>query len=145
MNHDHERGQALVEFAIASLAALTMFFGIIDFARALYTDHLVTNGARLATRYAMVNSVAACAGGNPDPLQAYVLAQSPGLTSSLLTVTTACPGGNAGCTSHRRVLVSLRRAVRLVADDPVHEQLADGDVAIAWSASRTSPPGCSRR
>jgi len=99
VTHEHERGQVLAEFAIASLAALTMFFGIIDFARALYTDHLVTNGARLATRYAMVNSVAACAGGNPDPLQAYVLAQSPGLTSSLLTVTTACPGGNAGCTS----------------------------------------------
>jgi Flp pilus assembly protein TadG len=99
VSHDRERGQVLAEFAICSLAALTMFFGIIDFARALYTDHLVTNGARLATRYAMVNSAAACAGGTPDPLQAYVLAQSPGLTASLLTVTTTCPGGNAGCTS----------------------------------------------
>jgi len=93
----NERGQVLAEFAIASLAAIMMFFGIIDIGRALYTYHLVAEGARLATRYAIVNGVASCAGGSPDPLQSYVSDQSWGITPSLLTVTTTCPGGNTGC------------------------------------------------
>ncbi len=95
----NDRGQVLAEFAVCSLAAIVMLFGIIDFARALYTYHLVSEGARLASRYAIVNGVAACAGGSPDPLKAYVLAQSAGITASLLTVTTTCAGGNTGCTS----------------------------------------------
>jgi Flp pilus assembly protein TadG len=93
------RGQVLAEFAAASLAALTLMLGILDFARAVYTFHLVSDGARIATRYAIVNGVASCAGGTPDPLQAYVLAASPGITASKLTVTTTCAGGNSGCSS----------------------------------------------
>ena len=95
----NDRGQVLAEFAVCSLAAIVLIFGIIDFARALYTYHLVSNGARLATRYAIVNGVASCAGGSPDPLRAYVLAQSTGITAAQLTVTTTCPGGNTGCIS----------------------------------------------
>jgi Flp pilus assembly protein TadG len=94
-----QRGQVLAEFAVASLAAIMMLFGILDFARALYTYHLVTEGARLATRYAIVNGVAACAGTTPDPLQTYVSGQSFGITPSLLVVKTTCPGGNTGCSS----------------------------------------------
>jgi Flp pilus assembly protein TadG len=93
------RGQVLAEFAICSLAALVMLLGILDFGRALYTYHLVDEGARLATRYAIVNGVAACAGGSPDPLQSYVTGQSSGIVPSQMTVTTTCPGGNSGCSS----------------------------------------------
>ncbi len=50
--------------------------------RALYTYHLVSNGARLASRYAIVNGIASCAGGSPDPLQTYVTGQSRGITAS---------------------------------------------------------------
>lgn len=95
----NQRGQVLAEFAVCSLAALTLFLGTIDFARALYTYHLVDEGARLGTRYAIVNGDAACAGGSPDPLQTYVSGQAPGITPSLMTVTTTCPGGNTGCSS----------------------------------------------
>jgi Flp pilus assembly protein TadG len=93
------RGQALAEFTVCSLAALTLLLGIIDFGRALYTYHLVSEGVRLATRYAIVNGVTSCAGGNPDPLFSYVVGTSPGITANQLTVTTACPGGNTGCSS----------------------------------------------
>lgn len=95
----NERGQVLAEFAVASLAALLMFFGILDFARALYTYHLVAEDARLASRYAIVNGVASCTGATPDPLQAYVAGLSPGTTASLLVVKTTCAGGNIGCSS----------------------------------------------
>lgn len=95
----NDRGQVLAEFAVASLAAITMLLGIIDCSRAIYTYHLVAEDARIATRYAIVNAVASCAGGSPDPLQSYVSGQSWGMTPSQLTVTTTCPGGNTGCTS----------------------------------------------
>jgi Flp pilus assembly protein TadG len=93
------RGQVLAEFAVCSLAALTMLLGTIDLARGIYTYHLVSEGARLATRYAIVNGAASCAGGSPDPLLAYVTSESWGITASQLAVTTSCPGGNTGCTS----------------------------------------------
>ena len=93
------RGQVLAEFAVCSLAAMVILLGIVDFGRALYTDHLVADGARLGSRYAIVNGVAACAGGNPDPLQSYVSGLSPGIAPSQLTVKTTCPGRNTGCSS----------------------------------------------
>ena len=93
------RGQVLAEFAVCSLAALVILLGIIDFGRALYTYHVVSEGARLATRYAIVNGVAACAGGSPDPLQSYVAGASPGTSAAQMTVTTTCPGANTGCSS----------------------------------------------
>jgi Flp pilus assembly protein TadG len=99
VKREHQRGQVLAEFAVCSLAAMIMLLGTMDFGRALYTEHLVTNGARLATRYAIVHAAAACAGGSPDPLQAYVLAQSPGMANAQLTVTTSCPGTNTSCNS----------------------------------------------
>jgi Flp pilus assembly protein TadG len=95
----NDRGQVLAEFAVASLAAITLLLGIIDVGRSVYTYHLVAEDARLATRYAIVNGQASCAGGSPDPLQSYVSNQSWGMTPSALTVTTTCPGGNTGCSS----------------------------------------------
>jgi Flp pilus assembly protein TadG len=94
-----ERGTALVEFALVSSALVLLMFSIIDFARAVYTEHLIDYGARLGIRYAIVNGVASCAGGTPDPLQSYVRGLSPGINASQLTVTTTCPGGNTGCSS----------------------------------------------
>lgn len=94
-----ERGSTLAEFAIVSIAVLTLIFGIIDFGRAIYSYHLVSNGARLGTRYAIVHGTASCEGGSPDPLQSYVSSQAPLVGLGALTVTTTCPGGNTGCTS----------------------------------------------
>jgi Flp pilus assembly protein TadG len=95
----NDRGQVLAEFAVASLAAITLLLGIIDTGSAVYTYHLIGNAARLATRYAIVNGVAACAGGSPDPLFADVSSQSWGIDPTQLTVTSTCPGGNTGCPS----------------------------------------------
>lgn len=90
MSRASQRGAVLAEFAIVSLATLTIIFGIIDFGRALYTYHLVAEVAREGARYAIVNGAAACAGGSPDPLQSYVTAQAPLAGSGALVVTTTC-------------------------------------------------------
>ena len=93
-----ERGSALAEFAIVSTAALTLIFGIIDFGRALYTYHLVSEAARLGSRYAVVRGSTACAGGTPDPLQSYVSSQAPGIDPSQMIVNTRCTN-TTGCSS----------------------------------------------
>jgi Flp pilus assembly protein TadG len=49
-----ERGATLVEFAIVSTVLLTLMFSVIDFSRAIYAYHFVSNAAREATRYASV-------------------------------------------------------------------------------------------
>jgi Flp pilus assembly protein TadG len=51
---DPERGSTLVEFGLVLIMMFAILFGIIDFGRALYTYHFVTNAAREGTRYAIV-------------------------------------------------------------------------------------------
>jgi Flp pilus assembly protein TadG len=92
-----ERGSVLVEFAIASTVALTMIFGIVDFGRALYTYHLVSNAARGGSRYAIVRGAACTVSGCPataDQIQTYVRGLAPGIDPASLTVTTAWPGAS---------------------------------------------------
>lgn len=50
-----QRGATLVEFALICMVFLTMVFGIIEFSRALYSYHFLSNMARDATRWAAVN------------------------------------------------------------------------------------------
>jgi Flp pilus assembly protein TadG len=49
-----QRGNSMVEFALAATAFLLVLFGILEFARVLYIYHTVSNAARLASRWAMV-------------------------------------------------------------------------------------------
>jgi Flp pilus assembly protein TadG len=100
-NREGERGSAMVEFAIVSSVALTLIFGIIDFGRALYTYHLVSNAARLGSRYAMVRGSACAAPGCPadaGQIQDYVRSLSPGIEPSVLAVTTTWSSA-PGCKS----------------------------------------------
>lgn len=95
-----ERGSALVEFAIVSLAMLTLIFGIVDFGRGLYTYHLVSNGARAGSRYAIVHGSACTVSGCPATqanIQTYVRGLAPGIDTTQLTVTTSWATGS-GCT-----------------------------------------------
>ena len=92
MSAPSQRGSVLVEFVVVSLAALTLIFGIIEYGRAIYTLHLLSEVSRQGARYAIVNGATACPGGSPsqDPLQSYVRAQAPLAGPGALTVTTTC-------------------------------------------------------
>src|SRR5690348_7145449 len=50
-----EKGSTLVEFALVFMLLMTMMLGIVNFGRALYAYHFVSNAARSATRWAAVN------------------------------------------------------------------------------------------
>src|SRR3954469_14257490 len=46
----HRRAAAAVEFAVVSVAFVTLVLGIIELGRALMVQHLLTNAARQACR-----------------------------------------------------------------------------------------------
>ena len=102
----YERGTALVEFALVSVIAMTMLLGTVEFGRALYDYHLVSNAARLGTRYAIVHgsdcgkTLVGCTAATSSDIQTYVRGISPAIDPTLLTVTTTwanspdCFGGS---------------------------------------------------
>ena len=110
MTRHHERGAVIAEFAIVSTIVMTMIFGIVEFGRALYTYHMVSNAARIGTRYAIVRgtdcaqTMPGCTAATSSDIQAYVRSVSPVVDSNSLEVTTTwsnSPGcvdaGGAGC------------------------------------------------
>jgi Flp pilus assembly protein TadG len=87
-----QRGTALLEFAFTIVIAFVLIFGIIDFGRALYSYHFVSNAAREATRWASVrgalcsSSVTPCP-AQPADIQAYVMGIVPlGIDKGQITV-----------------------------------------------------------
>lgn len=59
-----EAGSTFLEMAITVMLLLVMLFGVIDFGRALYVYHFLSNAARTATRWASVNGHS-CGPGGP--------------------------------------------------------------------------------
>jgi Flp pilus assembly protein TadG len=51
---NREKGAAIVEYAFVLIVLFASIFGVIDFARAMYTYHFVSNAARDGTRFAIV-------------------------------------------------------------------------------------------
>ena len=103
-----DRGESLVEFAIAVSVLLMALFGIMDFARCMYTYHFVSYAAQQGARYAMVRGAdwtTACASAssydcsisssNESPVETYVQdLATPGITGSSITVTPSWPAEN---------------------------------------------------
>jgi len=94
-----EKGAALVEGALVMLVFLALIFGLMDFGRMVWVYTTIANGAREATRYAMVNGTASGHPASVAQIQAIVPSRSPGLDSSCLTTTvTFNPNQSAGST-----------------------------------------------
>jgi Flp pilus assembly protein TadG len=64
-----ERGGTLVEFAFTFVITIILMFAMIDFARALYSYHFVTNAAREAARWASVRGQMCTGLATPCPAQ----------------------------------------------------------------------------
>jgi Flp pilus assembly protein TadG len=118
-NRARERGSAIIEFAVTSIAFLAFLFGIIDTGRAIYVYEFVTYAARAGARWAMVRG-SQCSALNPNAwcepassattgataadIQTYVRTLNlPGIQASALTVnqtsTFVWPATGAGCNS----------------------------------------------
>jgi len=97
--HDRERGQALVDFALAIPITLLAILAVFDFGRALYTYDVITSAARIGSRYAIVHG-SACplptCPASPATIRAYVLSKINGIDPAKLTVTPTWSTG-PGC------------------------------------------------
>lgn len=108
MKRGGERGNSTVEFAFAAMALLLFVFGILEFGRALYTYHTVSNLARLGTRWAIVrgsgcttqNVLDNCPATQAE-VQTYVQSQAFALMNTgNITAVTQWPGTpTATCTN----------------------------------------------
>ena len=94
----------MVEFSIAAVLLLTVIFGIMDFARAVYADHFVSYAAQEGTRYAIVRggtfagttctttSTMDCAATAGD-VQSYVQSIAPpGISGTSVSASATWPG-----------------------------------------------------
>jgi Flp pilus assembly protein TadG len=100
-----DSGDALVEYAIVFLLFMTMIMGTIDFGRALYTYHYLSNVTRDAARWAAVNG-STCGGDSScngqgymdnrpatqSDVQTFITNQTPpGIDTTKLTTTVTWP------------------------------------------------------
>ena len=81
-------GQAIIEFAVASMVFMMIVFGTIDFGRAIFVQAELHNGVREGARVGKVKC------GNTAAIKQAVLDKSPaiGLTAGAIGVS------NSGCT-----------------------------------------------
>ena len=87
-----QRGQTLVEFALVVMMFLVVMFGLIEFARALWTWNTIVQATRAGARFAVVETPNP---SNDDAIKNYVVYLNsagtgdpvlPGLTTSNVTV-----------------------------------------------------------
>jgi len=90
-----ERGEALVEFAVATILIFTAILGQVDFGRMLFAYNVVSKVARQGVRYAAVRGYTAGANAaTSDAIKDYVAGQSVGyVTTDNVTVKTIDAAG----------------------------------------------------
>jgi len=88
-------GQAIVEFALVSVAFFMMVFGTVDLGRAIYMYSQLHNAVREGARYGKMNPTDA------TTIKAKVVAGASTLNLTSANVTVSCTGG---CTSSSTAL-----------------------------------------
>src|SRR5690348_3257047 len=95
-------GTALVEFGLVIVVFFMLVFGVMDFGRALYAYHFVSNAACEATRYAMVRGSTSTDPATAADIESYVKSRPPlGIDPSSLTVSTSWSPSDAPGSSVR--------------------------------------------
>lgn len=106
-----ERGSSLIEIAISVVVLVTLFMGLMDFSRAVYSWAFVSWAAQSGTRYAIVRGSrwagTACSStattdceATSANVQAYVQALAPpGVTGTKVSATTQWPGASPDSTT----------------------------------------------
>jgi Flp pilus assembly protein TadG len=90
-----DRGQAMAEFALVLTPCLALFFGIINFALALYCYDFVCYSAQQAVRYATVHGSTATTIATSSSMTSYVDGLVVGvLSTNAMTVTTTWSPNN---------------------------------------------------
>lgn len=98
----NDRGAALLEFGLVVMVFFMFVFGVMDFGRALYTYHFVSNAACEATRYAIVRGATSTDPATASEIADYVRSITPsGINPNNITVSTIWSPNNAPGSSVR--------------------------------------------
>jgi Flp pilus assembly protein TadG len=99
-----EDGNNLIEYALVFMVFMSLLLGIVDFSRALYSYHFLSNAAREATRWAAVrgntctNDGSCAAEALQSDIQTYVTSITPpGVDSTKLTTSAFWSGAGPVC------------------------------------------------
>jgi Flp pilus assembly protein TadG len=129
-----EDGNNLIEYALTFMFFMSMVLGIVDFSRALYSYHFLSDAAREATRWAAVrgatctNDGSCTAAASSADVIAYVTnITPPGLNLADLTTTPSwpgtgnCPGvnNNPGCPVNVTVSYQFNFVVPFIRTTPL--------------------------
>jgi Flp pilus assembly protein TadG len=85
VHRSHQRGQELVEYALALPLFLLLVMGILDMGRATYFYSAIHNSAREGARYGVIHPE------DVTGIETAVLTKAVGLDPAFLTVTTVLP------------------------------------------------------
>ena len=92
-----QKGQSLVEFALASVLFLTVVFGIMLFGLAIWQYNTVSSLAQEGARWASVRGSTSSTPATAAQLQTYLESRSPGfgitVTATPANPSAASPGG----------------------------------------------------
>jgi len=97
-----DRGQTLLEFALASVVFFITVFGTIEFGLAIYRYNMLSDLAQEGARWAAVHGSTSTLtpAGTAANLQAFVQSRAPGFT----VVATATPTANPSGTSPGQII-----------------------------------------
>ena len=106
----NEVGSAILEFGLVIVMFFMFVFGVMDFGRALYTYHFVSNAACEATRYAIVRGSNSTDPVTASDIASYVKSITPeGIDPNQLSVSaTWSPNDSPGSTVHVQVSDNFR-------------------------------------
>jgi Flp pilus assembly protein TadG len=89
-----ERGSYLVEYSLVFLIFVFVFFGIMEFGRAVTAYNILAGATREGTRFAIVNGSRSAVPATSEAIQNRVRSWCIGLDASAVIVTTTWPDGD---------------------------------------------------
>ena len=108
----NERGQALVEFALASVTFMIIVLGVFDIGRAVWNYNTLAGATREGTRYAIVHGSGSTAPSGPAAndanVRTAVAKYAGGLNSANLTTTSTWLDGSNTAGARVKVTTSYQ-------------------------------------
>lgn len=134
---DDERGQAMVEFALAVPIFLMLIFGLIDFSRVVYADNAVSQAAQDASRWGSVQSRSSSEAGRAavveHALSAMVAVPEPTITVECQKMTSL---PNMPCMTGDALVVTVTSEITMAT--PIIASLMEAIGANPITVSATS-------
>ena len=104
-----QKGSVVVEASLTFLIFIVLILGIMDFGRIIWTYTTIAEGAREATRYAIVHGASSGHQATVADIQGIVTSRTIGLSAADLTTTvTFTPDQTAGSTAKVAITYNFR-------------------------------------